>query len=142
MKKNMKKGVALLALLLMVGVAASVTPGLVSALEEDAAPPTVEAPATETEDRICPVTGEVCDGTGLGLTGESGRRGWTDGAPAGDLDGDGICDGTCIRTGEGEGSGIMTRQRLQDGTGTGGQQRARARDGSNGNCPVAPVNEG
>ncbi|MBP7402885.1 MAG: hypothetical protein KBA30_09740 [Clostridia bacterium] len=140
MKKNMKKGVALLALLLMVGVAASVTPGLVSALEEDAAPPTVEAPATETEDRICPVTGEVCDGTGLGLTGEGSRRGWADGTPAGDVDGDGICDGTCAQ--DGEGSGLMTRQRLQDGSGAGGQQRARARDGSNGNCPVAPASEG
>ena len=63
MKKNMKKSLGFLALLLMVGLVASFTPGLISALE--VAPPAASA-ATE-EVRICPVTDEPCDEDCTGL---------------------------------------------------------------------------
>jgi len=136
MKKNMKMGVALLALLLVAGLAVTLAPRMVSAQEEEAAP----LAAAETEDRVCPVTGEICDGTGGGLgdgTGAGARRGWT--GEAGQTPNrfmDGECAGNCDQNGDGVPDGDMIRQRLRDGSGTGGQQRGRARDGSCGNTVV------
>jgi hypothetical protein len=139
MKKFLKAGIALMALMLVAGLAVTLAPRTVSALEDEVAPPA----ATETDDRVCPVTGEICDGTGEGLgdgTGEGARYGWTDEAkqnPNRFMDGE--FAGACDLDGDGEPDGDMIRQRLQDGTGTGGQQRGRARDGS---CAVAPVPQG
>ena len=59
MKKNTKKGLGFLALLLMIGLVASFTPGLISANEGDATPPpATQEPAAEEDVVICPVTGE------------------------------------------------------------------------------------
>lgn len=128
MKKNMKTGVALLALLLVAGLAVTLAPRMVSAQEDVAAPPA----AAETDDLICPVTGEARVGTG-----EGARRGWSDEAgqtPNRFMDGE--CAGNCDQNGDGVPDGEMIRQRLRDGSGTGGQQRGRARDGSCGNMEV------
>ncbi|NLN45269.1 MAG: hypothetical protein GX153_01710 [Clostridiaceae bacterium] len=134
MKKNFKMGVALLALLLVAGLAVTLAPRMVSAQEDEAAPPAT----VETDDQICPVTGEARVGAGAGQgAGEGAHRGWSDEAgqtPNRFMDGE--CAGNCDLDGDGEPDGDMIRQRLQDGSGTGGQQRGRARDGSCGNTVV------
>ena len=138
MKKNTKKGLGFLALLLMVGLVASFTPGLISALEgETATPPTLvesaaEEPAEAEDIRICPATGEPCDEDC------AGPGAMADGTFKGRMGG-GNMDGTFNGPGEGTGDGQRTRQRLQDGTAAGGQQRARARDGSNCLTEVVPA---
>ena len=140
MKKNTKKSLGFLALLLMVGLVASFTPGLVSA-QEGAAQATqevtaAEEPAAVEEVFICPVTGEPCNedcATPVGL-GEGNMYGAVNAPVVGNEDS--APNGPAAGTED----GLRIRQNLQDGTAAGGQQRARAQDGIH--CLTETVPEG